>query len=208
STPTPTPPPSAPTVTEKLVSDTGSSVTDKITASAALSGTADPNAVIHFTVDGASISSTATANSSGAWSFSPSLSDGTHTVVASETNAGGVTGSTSLSFTLDTHAPSPVFSGASMANGQVTIAGSTGSAGDVLSIYDGNSWLGFVTTGANGTFSLTATASNTVHSYGANATDLAGNEGHGNGKLIVGTAAADTLSGGGGNDVIVGGGGA
>jgi len=64
---------------------------------------------VHFTVDGAAIAATATANASGAWAFTPSgLADGAHTIVASETNAAG-TGTGSLSFTLDTHAPAPVF---------------------------------------------------------------------------------------------------
>ena len=42
----------------------------------------------------------------GAWSFTPSgLVDGAHTIVASQTDAFGNTGTASLSFTLDTTAP-------------------------------------------------------------------------------------------------------
>ena len=41
-----------PAVTESLFSDTGSSSTDKITSNDALTGSGDPNAVVHFTVDG------------------------------------------------------------------------------------------------------------------------------------------------------------
>ncbi|HYR67849.1 MAG TPA: Ig-like domain-containing protein [Reyranella sp.] len=204
-----TPPVSVPVLTEKLVSDSGASATDKITANPALTGTADPNAVVHFTVDGSAIAATATANASGAWSFTPTgLTDGQHTIVASETNAGGATGTASLSFTLDTHAPVPVFTGGVQANGQMTLTGTTGGANDTVSIYDGNSWLGFATTGSDGSFSFTAKApSNTVHSYGANATDLAGSEGHGSNNLILGRATADILTGGSGNDVIIGNGG-
>ena len=51
---------SVPVLTEKLVSDSGASATDKITANPALTGTADPNAVVHFTVDGSAIAATAT----------------------------------------------------------------------------------------------------------------------------------------------------
>jgi len=164
---------------------------------------------VHFTVDGSAIAATATANSTGAWSFTPSgLADGQHTIVASETNAGGATGTASLSFTLDTHAPVPVFTGGVLANGQMTLTGTTGGANDTVSIYDGNSWLGFATTGSNGSFSFTAKApSNVIHSYGANATDLAGSEGHGSNYLILGRATADTIVGGSGNDVIIGNGG-
>ena len=41
-----------PAVTEGLFSDTGSSSTDKITSNDELTGSGDPNAVVHFTVDG------------------------------------------------------------------------------------------------------------------------------------------------------------
>ena len=90
-------PPAAPTVTESLTSDTGSSVTDHITSNPALTGTADANATIHFNVDGTNISATATANASGVWTFADTgLVNGNHTVIASETNASGLTGTASL----------------------------------------------------------------------------------------------------------------
>ncbi len=57
-------------------------------------------------VDGTAIAQTATANSGGVWTFTPTgLADGSHTIVASETDAAGNTGSASFSFTLDTTAP-------------------------------------------------------------------------------------------------------
>ena len=51
----------APAITARLANDTGSSSTDKITSNPTLTGTGDPNAVIHFTVDGNAIAGTATA---------------------------------------------------------------------------------------------------------------------------------------------------
>ncbi len=96
----------APAVTESLANDTGSSSTDKVTSNGTLSGSGDANAVVHFTVDGNAIGQTATANASGVWSFTPTgLADGTHTIVASETDAAGNTGTASVAFTLDTTAP-------------------------------------------------------------------------------------------------------
>ena len=96
-----------PTVTEVLVADTGSSVTDHVTANPALSGTGLANTVVHFTIDGSPIATTVTTDAQGAWSFTPSgLADGLHTIVASQTDIFGNTGSASLSFTLDTTAPS------------------------------------------------------------------------------------------------------
>ena len=95
-----------PAVAESLVSDTGISSTDMITSNAALTGSGDPNAVVHFTVDGTVVAATATANASGAWTFTPiGLADGAHTIVASETDAAGTTGTVPLTFTLDTSAP-------------------------------------------------------------------------------------------------------
>ncbi|MGY4291850.1 hypothetical protein ACVWXO_011116 [Bradyrhizobium sp. LM2.7] len=96
-----------PTVTETLISDTGTSATDHVTANPALSGTGLANTVVHFTVDGTPVAGTATTDAQGAWSFLPSgLADGSHTIVASQTDSFGNTGSASLSFTLDTAAPS------------------------------------------------------------------------------------------------------
>ncbi len=96
-----------PTVTEALVADTGTSVTDHVTANPALSGTGLANTVVHLTIDGVLSTATVTADAQGAWSFTPSgLADGPHTIVASQTDSFGNTGSASLGFTLDTTAPS------------------------------------------------------------------------------------------------------
>jgi hypothetical protein len=95
-----------PMVTESLAFDTGSSATDHITSNDALSGTGIANTVVHFTIDGTPSSTAVTANTLGAWSFTPSgLADGAHTIVASQTDTFGNTGTASLSFTLDTTAP-------------------------------------------------------------------------------------------------------
>ncbi len=95
----------APVVTEALVSDTGSSPSDKISSDDAVTGGGDPNAVVTLVVDGGTPVTT-TANGSGTWSYTPaSLPQGSNTIVASETDLAGNTGSTSLTFTLDTVAP-------------------------------------------------------------------------------------------------------
>ena len=102
---TPPMPPTIPIVTIKLAGDTGWSSTDGITAKDILTGTADPNASVKIML-GSTVLGTATANVTGAWSFTPvGLADGVRTVTASETNAAGLTGSASLNFTLDSSTP-------------------------------------------------------------------------------------------------------
>ncbi|MFK4525265.1 Ca2+-binding RTX toxin-like protein [Bradyrhizobium japonicum] len=97
----------APVLTERLANDTGSSSTDKIANDATVSGSGDANAIVHFAIDGYAIAATATADASGAWTFTPAgLADGPHTVVASETDAAGNVGTSSpVTFTLDAHGP-------------------------------------------------------------------------------------------------------
>ena len=49
---------------------------------------------------------TTTANASGVWAFTPTtLAQGLQTITASETNAVGLTGSSSLTFTYEPPAP-------------------------------------------------------------------------------------------------------
>src|SRR4029078_13668118 len=70
----------APTLSESLAFDTGSSAIDHITSNDALSGTGLANTVVHLTIDGSPIATTVPANAQGNWSFTPSgLGDGAHT---------------------------------------------------------------------------------------------------------------------------------
>jgi Bacterial Ig-like domain len=194
-----------PNVTEKLISDTGASSSDGITSNDALTGTADPNAVVHFTVDGKAVSATATANASGVWTFTPTgLADGTHTVVASETNAAGNTGTASLTFTLDTTPPTVAIGNETYTGGKATLTGVASEAGDTISVYDGTTLLGTTTSGSGGAWTFTTgTVSNAVHNYTVSATDVAGNVGQGSNDAILATASGATLAGT-GNSVLVG----
>jgi hypothetical protein len=80
-----------PQVTQSLAHDTGISPSDKITKDATLAGSGDPNATVHFTVDGVAVAATVAADSNGHWTFADTgLLDGTHTIVASETDIAGV----------------------------------------------------------------------------------------------------------------------
>jgi hypothetical protein len=194
-----------PVVTAQLASDNGASSTDSITSNAALTGTADPNAVVHFMIDDTPIAATATASASGAWKFTPTgLSDDFHTGVASVTNAAGQTGAATLAFTFDAHQPLPMFTSAADAKGnKVTLTGTTGEAGDTVTIYDGNIKVGSLITAADGTFCFTTKAIGGAHTFAADATGPTGT-GHGLGKALFGSSGADALTGSSSNDVIVG----
>src|SRR5262249_21189081 len=145
---------SSPVVSESLASGTPANTT-----SAAVTGSGDANAVVHFTIDGSPVASTTTADSSGHWSFTPTgLAIGSHTIVASETDLAGNSGQVSLSFNLQAQIGPPAFTSIVDHNGTVTVTGSTGEAGDTVSLYDGNNWLGQVTTGSGGNWTYSAHA--------------------------------------------------
>src|SRR3954463_11881478 len=93
------------TITITLASDTGSSTTDKITSNPAIKGTGLANTLVTVK-NGSTVLGTTTANSTGAWSFTPTgLAEGTYTLSATQTDLAGNIGTAILSFTLDTTAP-------------------------------------------------------------------------------------------------------
>ncbi len=184
----------APVVTESLAFDTGASTTDRVTSNAALSGTGLANTVVHFTIDGSPIVATVVTDPLGAWSFAPTgLTDGAHTIVASQTDGFGHTGTATLSFTLDTAAPAaPTLAlGTGVANGataaEATAAGGvvtvTGEAGDTISVTftNGVHTVTKTLTGTGGAQAVTLTAGDLTTltdgtiSVSATQTDAAGN---------------------------------
>jgi len=136
------------------------------------------------------------------------LPDGAHTVVASETDVAGNTGTASLTFTLDTTPPIPTITNEVLSQGKVTLTGTTAEANDSVSVYEGSTLLATVLTDSNDNFKfVTGTVSNTVHVYTVSATDVAGNVGQGTNEAILGSTNSDVLVGGPGNDIIIGNGG-
>ena len=95
---------SAPVVTAGLASDTGTSGSDGLTSSAVLTGTADANGQVVIR-NGAVVLATVTADGAGAWSYAPTLADGSYSLTAQQTDAAGNSGSATIGFTLDTTAP-------------------------------------------------------------------------------------------------------
>ena len=131
------------------------------------------------------------ASSSGTWSTTVTLAgDGTHSLVAKDTDAAGNTGMSSpVVFTLDTTPPDAPASlvDASLVNGYVNKANNkstqaltgTAEAGSTVTIYDGSTQLpGTALADGTGHWSYTlGQLADGSHSFTATATDAAGNTG-------------------------------
>ncbi|WP_217578664.1 Ig-like domain-containing protein [Mesorhizobium sp. GbtcB19] len=172
-------------VTERLSKDTGASSSDKITSNAKIVGTGVANAVVSFTVDGNAVATTMTANAGGAWTFTPTgLTDGQHTIIASETGAPGNPSPASLTFTLDTTSPTVAIANAGGAIGQaaLTVTGTVSDPdvsgpGSTVAIFDGTTQVGTAIVQADGTWSTGISLTNGTNSLTARDTDVAGNVG-------------------------------
>src|SRR5215510_5004418 len=153
-----------------------------------LTGTAPANSTVTI-YDGATLLGTATANVSGAWTFTTgALSDATHSFTATATDGSGnvSAASAALGVTVDTVAPgAPIISSYSTDSGTVgdgitndntlTLIG-TAAAGSTVSIYDGATLLGAATANGSGGWSFTTVAlADAAHSLTARAADAAGN---------------------------------
>ncbi|WP_440599707.1 BapA/Bap/LapF family large adhesin [Acinetobacter soli] len=148
--------------------------------------------------DGATKLGTATVGSDGKWSFTPSpaLADGSHSISYTATDkAGNESGkSPAIDFTVDTIAPDtpttapnatddvapvigPITAGSSTNDNTPTLTG-TGTAGDIITVYDGATKLGTATVGSDGKWSFTPSPAlaDGSHSISYTATDKAGNE--------------------------------
>ena len=138
--------------------------------------------MVHFTVDGSAIAATVTADATGAWSFTPSgLADGAHTIVASQTDSFGNTGTASLSFTLDTTAPVVAITSAGGPTNQAaqTITGTvdTADAGTTVTLLDGATAVGTAVVQPNGSWSHPGHAEQRQQLADRAVTDAAGNTG-------------------------------
>jgi len=155
-----------PVPTIALASDTGLSSTDRITFDREVRGSADAGSVVTLR-EGSTALGIAATDATGYWSFTlGSLTEGSHTVVASQVDAAGNAGSASLTFVLDTTVPVPVLIigaitadnvvNASEAGGAVQVSGTVSgefTAGDTVSLAVN----GVVSTGqvdAGGAFSI------------------------------------------------------
>ncbi|WP_252511678.1 Ig-like domain-containing protein, partial [Acinetobacter soli] len=162
-----------------------------------ISGTGQVGAVVTVYVDGTAVGSTTVA-SDGTWSVTTTDlgADGTKNLIAKQTDGAGQSSPDSGAYpiVLDTTAPAtpttaptgtddqapvigPITSGGSTNDSTPTIAG-TGTAGNVITIKDGNTVLGSTTVASDGTWSFTPNTPLTdgSHSIGYTEKDPAGNE--------------------------------
>jgi hypothetical protein len=172
-------PPAAPTIASFSPDSgvAGDHITNDKTLT--LTGTAVANSTVTV-FDSTKLIGTATANGSGAWTFTTAaLADGSHSFTATDTSSGATSAaSTALAVTIDTVAPNaPVESAASIVSGttEVKLTG-TAEANSTVTVFDGTTQLGTTTTNASGAWSLTTGAlASGSHSLTSKATDAAGN---------------------------------
>jgi hypothetical protein len=180
--------PNAPTISS-FSTDSGT-VGDNITNDNTLSftGTAAAGSTVSI-YDGATLLGTATANGSGAWTFTTgTLADATHSFSARASDAAGniSANSTTLSITIDTTTPSaPTIASFSTDSGTVgdgitndntlTLTGAA-AAGSTVSIYDGTTLIGTAIANGSGAWTFTTgTLADATHSFTGRASDTAGN---------------------------------
>lgn len=160
----------------------------------AISGTAEANATVKI-YDNGNLIGTVTADGAGAWSFTPStdLSNGSHALTVTATDAAGNVSAPSAAFniTVDTVAPlapsivqavddvqpnaGTLLSGA-FTNDARPLLNGTAEANAKVAIYDNGNLLATVTASIDGVWEyLPATLGNGQHVFTAVATDVAGN---------------------------------
>ncbi|QLA69550.1 BapA prefix-like domain-containing protein [Enterobacter pasteurii] len=161
------------------------------------SGISEAGTVITFYDNGKPIG-TVTADASGKWSFTPAtnLSEGSHSITTTATDAAGNISppSTAVTFVVDTVAPgAPAITGitddvapntGTLGSGSTTndprpqLTG-TAEAGSTITIYDNGVAIGTAVVGSNGSWSFTPSVnlSEGSHQLTVRATDVAGNTG-------------------------------
>lgn len=189
------PGPSAPSTPTLSSSSDSGAAGDGITnvTTPTITGTAEANAVVKlYDTNNVTLLGTTTANGSGFWSItSSSLSEGVHTLKATQTDAGNNTSvlSAGLSLTIDTQAAAPTAMyvsagsdsgtrGDGISNSSTPVITGIAEAGATVSLYDtdGTTVLGSTTANGSGNYSITASSlSEGAHTFTAKQTDLAGN---------------------------------
>ena len=172
-----------------LAPDTGASASDRITYQTAptITGSGVAGAVVAVTRDGLAVGST-TVSAQGVWTLTlPAVSDGTYTLIATQTDVFGNSGtSLSVSYQVDTLAPTaPTLAGLAPDTGAnasdlvtsavAPILGGNGEVGATITLFEGSVILGTTTVLSDGRWTYRPTLSEGVHALTLTATDVAGN---------------------------------
>jgi hypothetical protein len=191
--------PAAPVVALSGPSARGTAGEDIVSAQVlALVGTAEAGSTVQV-YDGGTLLGSATADGYGAWSLTTDLlNDGTHSLVATATDAAGNTsdGSAVLHVNVDHTAPEAPsilafnpdtgLQGDGITSAQVLNLTGAAEAGSVVQLYDGAILLGSVTANLSGAWTFTTSPlGDGVHSLTAVAIDAAGNSGSASAALNV-----------------------
>ncbi|WP_058959341.1 Ig-like domain-containing protein, partial [Type-E symbiont of Plautia stali] len=157
-----------------------------------LTGTAEPNSIITVS-DGLTVLGTTTADENGDWSFTPTLTDGDHSLSVTVTDEAGNTSGASapVAVTIDTVAPvitnlalsndlgsNPVaIPGGGLTNDNTPVVSGSAEEGTIITITEGNTVLGQITVDATGNWSVAVTTalSDGTHTLSVTARDPAGN---------------------------------
>lgn len=200
-----------------VASDTGVSSVDNITSSLTqqLSGSASDGDRVHIIVGGTTLNTVVATG--GSWSYTATLSAGSHSIAVGVTDAVGNTGpsSAALGLVIDTAAPGTAGTPDLLATSDLgtsstdnltalrtpTISGDGAVANALVNILVGGTTVGSVTAGALGawTYTITATLSAGTQAITARTEDVAGNEGPASTALNIvidttGPAAPGTLA--------------
>jgi hypothetical protein len=177
-----------------------------------LQGHAEANSVLKI-FDGSTQIGTTKTDASGDWSYKTgSLTDGTHSFKAMDTDgasAGTVSGTSSM--TVDSISPNAPTISAFTPTGTTSVnklaLGGKAEASSVIKVYDGDTQIGSTVAKADGTWSFTSgSLSNGNHNFSATSTDAAGNVSAKSVAYVTGTFGSDVLkSNANVDDILIGG---
>ena len=190
--------PAAPTIAS-FSNDSGTAG-DRITNdnTLTLTGSAAAGSTVKV-FDGTTQIGTATANSSGAWSYTtPALANGNHNLTATATTSSGTSSASSaLAVKIDTTAPTTPTMATPTANasGSLNVKGTAAEADSLVQVFDGTTWIGSTIANQNGTWGFnSAKLSTGSHNLTAKATDAAGNTSATSSVITVSTGTSSPTS--------------
>jgi len=201
--------PTAPTLS--VYSQAGASVGSSTSLSDfILKGTAEANSTVKV-FDGSTQIGTAKANASGAWTLDiDPLSKGAHSFTATATDVAGNASTASTAKSVSVTAPSAPPASIEFTNlyeswNYATIKG-TADANSLIKLFDGNTAIGTVTSGADGSWTFkTKALSDTLHTFTAKEIDSSGKVlATSDGQAILGSSRGNVLTGTSGDDYLVG----